>query len=292
MRSQGEENTRETLACLIIDDPLLRPRYGCLDYKILLEEMKRHNFFTEIAFIPWNYRRSDAETVQLFLDNPEHYAICVHGCNHTRNEFGEGNYPWLSSLSSTALWRMEKHKQLTGLSYDPVIVFPQGRFSTVAMQALKDQGYLAAFNSTLRATNGEEPPAIEYQKPATAMYHGFPLFLRRYPKDKSDFIQDVAMGRPIIIVEHPGAFRSGYKTITDLVDWINRLGNIKWRSLSDIVDYYLGIKAVSSGERTNLSPSSEHLNIKIFIRRFLSELRDNHVETSNLLTKLYKLSRG
>ena len=27
---------RETLACLIIDDPLLRPKYGCLDYEKLL----------------------------------------------------------------------------------------------------------------------------------------------------------------------------------------------------------------------------------------------------------------
>ena len=39
-----------TLACLIIDDPLLRPKYGCLDYTKLLQEMKEHNFFTEIAF--------------------------------------------------------------------------------------------------------------------------------------------------------------------------------------------------------------------------------------------------
>jgi hypothetical protein len=187
---------------------------------------------------------------------------------------------------------MEQHKRLTGLSYDPVIVFPQGRFSSVAMQALKDQGYFAAFNSTLRATDGEELPVIEYQRPATKIYHDFPLFLRRYPKDKSHFIQDIALGRPIIIVEHHGAFRNGYKTITDLVDWINGLGNIKWCSLLDIAEHYLGTNAASTGKSADPSPSCLYFNSKVALRRFLSEARDNYVETSSLLTKLYKMMRG
>lgn len=292
MTESGTENPRETLACLIIDDPLLTPKYGCLEYKRLLREMKVHNFFTEIAFIPWNYRRSNAETVRLLANNTDHFAICLHGCNHIGNEFGGRNYQELSALASTALWRMEQHKKLTGLPYDPVMVFPQGRFSSVAMKALKEQGYLAAFNSTLRATDGEEPPAIEYQRPATTMYHGFPLFLRRYPKDKSHFVQDISAGRPIIIVEHHAAFRNGYKTVTDLVDWVNSLGNIKWRSLSEIAEHYLGTKAAFAGRSANPSPSSAFLNIKVAFRRFLSEVRDNHVETSSLLTKLYKMVRG
>ena len=174
-------NSKETLACLIIDDPLLKPRYGCLDYRRLLEAMKEHNFFTEIAFIPWNYKRSDAKTVRLFAENPDYFGICVHGCNHTYNEFGGSNYQELSALSATALWRMEQHKRLTGLPYDPVMVFPQGLFSSVAMQALKDQGFFAAFNSGLRATDGNELPASEYQLPATSVYADFPLVLKAIP---------------------------------------------------------------------------------------------------------------
>jgi hypothetical protein len=293
MITSEAKQTKETLACLIIDDPLLTPQYGCLDYTMLLKEMKEHSFFTEIAFIPWNYRRSDTKTVRLFLDNPDHYAICVHGCNHTGNEFGEGDYQAMSALSSTALWRMEQHKRLTGLPYDPVIVFPQGRFSTVAMQALKDQGYFAAFNSSIRATDGEDLPAIEYQRPATTIYHGFPLFLRRYPKDKSLFSQDMALGRPIIIVEHHSAFRSGYKSITDVVDWVNNLGNIKWTNLSVISEHYLGTKAATNiGVNANPSPSRLYFNSKVAFRRFLSEVRDNHIETSSFLTKLYKMMRS
>lgn len=285
-------NLKETLACLVIDDPLLRPRYGCLDYKRLLEEMKTHNFFTEIAFIPWNYRRSDPNTGQLLASNSKYFAICVHGCNHTGNEFGGGDYQALSALSSTALWRMEQHRRITGLPYDPVIVFPQGRFSSVAMQALRDQGYIAAFNTTLRATDLGDPPAIEYQRPATAIYHDFPLFLRRYPKEKSPFIQDLATGRPIILVEHHGAFRDGYKTITDLVDWINGLGSIRWTSLLYIAEHYLGSNAHRSRQVMTPSPSNMISNCKIALRRFLSEARDNVIETNSLLTGIYKIVRA
>jgi len=94
-----------------------------------------------------------------------------------------------------------------GLPYDPVFVFPQGRFSSVAMQVLKEHGFYAGFNSTIRATDTEDPPDVEYQQPYTKIYHDFPLFLRRYPKDRSLFAQDLSHGRPIIIVEHHDVFQ-------------------------------------------------------------------------------------
>lgn len=285
--------SRETLACLIIDDPLLKPRYGCLDYKKLLEAMKEHNFFTEIAFIPWNYKRSSPETVRLFAENPEYFGICVHGCNHTYNEFGDSNYEVLSALSATALWRMEQHKKLTGLSYDPVMVFPQGLFSSVAMKTLNDQGFIAAFNSTLRATDGDDLPASEYQLPATSIYNDLPLFLRRYPKDKHLFVEDIALGRPILMVEHPKVFCNGYKFITDTVNWINSLGNIKWTSLLSITEYYFGHKDCADDFRQSGNSSSPQFSnrTKIALRRFLSELRDNYIEPSSFLTKVYKMLR-
>ena len=160
------------------------------------------------------------------------------------------------------------------------------------MKVSKDQGYFAAFNTPLRATDGEKPPAFEYQRPATRIYHDFLLFLRRYPKDKSHFVDDVALGRPVIIVEHHGAFRNGYKAITDLVDWINNLGNINWISLLNIAEHYLGKKATFTGQMINSSPLQLQLNLKTILRRFLSETRDNYVETSNFLTKVYKAVRG
>ncbi|MGD9973957.1 MAG: hypothetical protein AB7S77_12930 [Desulfatirhabdiaceae bacterium] len=258
----------------------------------MLEKMKVHNFFTEIAFIPFNYKRSNPKTTRLFAANSDYYAICVHGCNHTGNEFGGSGYKELSDLSSTALWRMEQHKRITGLPYDPVMVFPQGQFSSTAMKVIKDQGYFAAFNSNIRAVDTPfEPFAIEYQYFSTKMYHNFPLFLRLNPKNKSHFVDAVASGHPIVIDTHHSDFRNGYKAITDLVDWINSFGNIKWTSLLNIAEHYSGKKYVNCANAVNSSPSHPCPSGKTILRRFLSETRDNYIETNNFLADAYRTLR-
>jgi hypothetical protein len=259
---------KQTLACLIIDDPLLIPRYGNLDYEKLLAEMQEHNFFTEIAFIPWNYRRSDPGTIKLFKDNPDRYTICVHGCDHTGNEFGIDDPEELDILVHTAIWRMDRHEALTGLPYDPVIVFPQGKFSAPAIKALKDAGFQAAFNSHIGAVGNI---LSETRRPASTYYHDFPVFLRRYPKDSEKFREDIKNGRPILIVQHPGDFRNGYQGIADLVDRINDLAEIKWTSLSNIAEHY-GYKRNGT---VGIKPSFDlPRNIKTGIRRLLCEARD------------------
>ena len=78
----------EVNACLVIDDPLLKATHGFVDFQELLSLMKQHKFSTNIAFIPWNWRRSAPEVVRLFKENPESYSVSVHGCDHTRAEFG------------------------------------------------------------------------------------------------------------------------------------------------------------------------------------------------------------
>ena len=68
-----------TSACLIIDDPRLCPRYGFLNFNELLEMMERLNFFSEIAYIPFNYQHKSKKIVKLFTDNPDRFGICLHG---------------------------------------------------------------------------------------------------------------------------------------------------------------------------------------------------------------------
>jgi len=45
----------ENNACLIVDDPLLRRKYGYFNYREVLELMMRFGFTTNISFIPCNY---------------------------------------------------------------------------------------------------------------------------------------------------------------------------------------------------------------------------------------------
>src|SRR5262249_39112641 len=135
-------------ACFIVDDPLLKRRYGFLDYQRLLDLMERERFCTSLAFIPWNFKRSDPGVAKLFATHPDRYSLCVHGCDHTRGEFGITDQHLLRAKSQKSLERMALHRKRSGLRFDNIMVFPQGIFSTAAMDALKSCDYLAAVNST------------------------------------------------------------------------------------------------------------------------------------------------
>jgi hypothetical protein len=73
----------ETSACVVLDDPLLRPRYGFVRFDRLLRLMEVCNFSTSVGFIPWNWNRSSATTAQLFRAHPRRFSLCIHGTDHT-----------------------------------------------------------------------------------------------------------------------------------------------------------------------------------------------------------------
>src|SRR5439155_1261418 len=90
-------------ANLTIDDAWLIQPYGHLDYPALLEEMQKHNFHTTVAFIPWNFDRSETDIVTLFHAHPERFSIYVHGNDHAHREFGY--YPVNSLRERFHDWR-------------------------------------------------------------------------------------------------------------------------------------------------------------------------------------------
>ena len=225
----------EKTARLIIDDPLLNVTYGFLNYWALQTSMRFAGYGTSIAFIPWNYwRTSRTEAARLFCQNPN-LSICVHGCDHTSKEFGETDMASLQWKAATALRRMERHKSRTGLAFDPIMVFPQGRFSTSAMLALRTSGYLAAVNTTCFPTDaGAEPLTIaDFLRPAITKFHGLPLFQRRYPRRLIDFAFDVFLGRPALLVQHHEDFRDGYQKLEEFVNGLHELEpKLTWGELS------------------------------------------------------------
>src|SRR5438094_7562196 len=116
----------EANACLVIDDPLLKHRHGFVDFQELLSLMKQHRFSTNIAFIPWNWRRSAPEIVRLFRENPEKYSLSVHGCDNIGAEFGRSSQQRLHWKAQSAVERLNRPASVTGICHDPVMVFPQG----------------------------------------------------------------------------------------------------------------------------------------------------------------------
>ena len=115
-------------ASLVVDDPPLKPRYGFLDFREALDLMDRHEFSTTIAFIPWNWRRTDTGTVRLFQSRPERLSVVIHGCDHTTGEFAVRSPELLGGKVKTAVERMDALHHRTGLRSDRVMVFPRAGF--------------------------------------------------------------------------------------------------------------------------------------------------------------------
>jgi hypothetical protein len=243
-------NAPETNACLVIDDPVLKSTHGFVNFQELLSLMKRHNFGTNIAFIPWNWRRSAPEVVRLFRENPDRFSLSVHGCDHTRAEFGSSDRERLYWKAQQALERMNRHESITGIRHDRVMVFPQGIFSEAAMNALKHTDLIAAVNNDIISAD-PQPRAITISElwDIAVMGYTFPLFTRRYPWEGiENFAFDALLGKPSIIVIHHDYCSDHCKR---LVDFVNRLNALKcrpsWRSLGDVVRRSYRQRELSSG---------------------------------------------
>ena len=251
----------EPTARLIIDDPLLTERYGFLDYSVLLNSMQRNNYGTSIAFIPWNYWRTSMRGAALVLSEKSNLSICIHGCDHTNKEFEAQSPVLLDRRAGLAMERMASQMKRTGAGFEQVMVFPQGRFSTVAIAALRANNYLAAVNTTCFPTNiGSCDLTVgDFLRPAVTRYNGFPIFPRRYPRRLFDFAFDLFLGRPAIVVEHHEYFREGVGTLEELVAALYQLEpGLTWPTLTSQLTRSCQMRSLANG-------STE---VQFFTRRF------------------------
>jgi len=229
----------EASACLVIDDPLLKARYGFVRFRQLLALMKQHRFSTSIAFIPWNWRRSDRKMVKLFKDNPESYSLCIHGCDHTDSEFGTSDRQRLRAVASEALRRMSLHERRTNLAHDRVMVFPQGVFSEQAIPELKRAGFDAVVNTEVHCNPPQERKLkiSDVWDVAVMSYGDFPIYTRRYPaQGVENFAFDLLLGKPCLVVIHHDFCSNGYARLAGFIDQLNALKvPLAWRRLGDVV---------------------------------------------------------
>src|SRR5208282_1659677 len=236
----GEECWRpsQTYASVIIDDPLLKRRYGYLNFESLRCLMRQHHFQTTVAFIPHNFRRSSAQVTRMFRENQACFALCFHGNDHTGAEFASTDKVLLNTLLNIAEDRMSVHHDMTGLACDKVMVFPQGHFSVEAMQVLKSRNFYAAVNTVPYPKGHPVHLTIrELAQPAVLRYGGFPLFLRKPSRQMQnhDIAFDVFFGSPVLIVEHHEMFQSP-GALAEAVSRINAVApDVCWTNLANVV---------------------------------------------------------
>jgi len=226
-------------ANLIIDDPYLKKKYGFVDYEKLVGNMDSNNYTTTIAFIPWNYKRTEKNTAELFINRKDRLSLCVHGCDHTGGEFGETDAEKLDSIVNKATRKMELHKESTNVHYNKIMVFPQGRFSSAAMRSLDNGNYIAAINTIPFPTDLSENRLriADILDVCITKYSEMPLFLRNYPSEDIDiFLIYAFLNKPLFIVEHHNFFKNGFSEINEFIQKINTIpGNTIWTDPGKIV---------------------------------------------------------
>ena len=229
----------ETCACLVIDDPLLRPRYGFLNFEELSRLMARVNFSSNIAFIPWNWKRNSPKTVRLFREQPGRFSLSIHGCDHTGGSFGSRNRGELAWKSRKALERMARLQARTGLPCDPVMVFPQGVFSEAAMAALKHCRFTGTVNSEVISAD-PVPRTItiaDFWDLAVMNYSDFPIFTRRSPwGGLENFAFDILLGKPCIVCVHHNDCHDHCRHVAEFMERLTRLNApLRWTNLAELV---------------------------------------------------------
>jgi len=280
-------------ANLTIDDPWLTEPYGHLDYHAMLAEMKKHNFHTTIAFIPWNFDRSEAGVAGLFRENPNFFSICIHGNNHAHREFGDyAKNPLAQQIADIqqSVARMERFQSLTGISYDRFMVFPHAVAPEQTLVALKKYGFSGTANSSnvpLGETLPSEPTFL--LRPYTTAYGGF-FSLSRYPVTEIVPRAEIAiqsfMGNPLLFYGHQNLFEGGAGAFNAHADLVNRAQpDARWTSLGEIARHSHLLRKrrdggfdvlMLSSEMDLLNPTDEELTF------YLQRKTDSGSDTSSL----------
>ena len=249
----GVGDASEIGACLIVDDPPLKPRYGFLRYQDALRLMDEHNFATTVAFIPWNWRRTDAPTVRLFQQRPDRLSLCIHGCDHTAKEFAERSTAVLNKRINLAAQRMRLFGTRTHLRPDGVMLFPQGAFSESAARALKLNGFVAAANTEVVPTHKDENKTAvgDLFGQAIMKYASFPMFTRRYlAHGVENFAFDGLLGKPCLIAAHHDDFAGDARILLHVIAKLNSLNwKLRWRSLGDAISHCCSIRNGSDSSK-------------------------------------------
>lgn len=241
-------------ANLTIDDPFLVEPYGRLSFEKLVHEMDAHRFHATISFIPRNFDRNEQNTVSLFRSRPDRFSIAVHGNNHDRREFYRySSKDWIEPFSMKtrqehernlfqALVRMDEFSRLTGIPYDPVMIFPQEIAPAHTLRLCKQLGYIATINGSNVPLDSVLPRRIKMSfRPFNFSFYSF-LNLRRVKVEYYSELQiraDLFMGNPLFLYAHHNLFEPGIERFNSVADLINSLSSkIEWASLGKIISHW------------------------------------------------------
>lgn len=270
-------------ANLTIDDPWLREPYGYISFEALGREARKNQFHVTIAFIPYNYKKSQEEAIEIFRRYSDNLSIVIHGNNHNFSEFrertkSESDAPETKSIHPDesniiqAQFRMDKFSSLTGIPYDRVMVFPRGFFTMENMQHLKKNNFLMTVNSTRPSNSGDWQSASEQFRGITLQHNGFPMVIRYGIPEIDDKKSEESLNAwiqmrlfldlPVVLYTHMNFFKGGALSFNSIAQKVNNTQpKIIWSNLGNIARHLYLQRKTNENEIEILAYTSE-LHVK------------------------------
>jgi len=159
---------------------------------------------------------------------------------------------------------MEKFKELIGILYEKVMVFPHGIALTQTIGLLKKYNFLATVNAGNVPLDSEESEDSMFRsRPITTKFEKFPSLNRYYPSRMRDNIAiDLFLDNPLLFFTHHDFFEDSIDAFNKTAEIVNDIQpDVIWESLGYICQYFYLEKLRDDG----------NYDIKSFTSNFIIE---------------------
>jgi hypothetical protein len=278
-------------AAFVIDDPNLRASsYGHIHLPSLVRLAEQHNFHVALATIPLDMWWASRAVATFVRQKSEYLSLALHGNNHSRGELNWPISPEVDLASMAQAMRRTSHfEKRYDVPVSNVMIPPHERYSRSMLGALKAVGVdaLCADWPAPWVPRADRREVLNHDSlrrwfPASDV-DGMPIIHREWIGQRNparNFLFDALLGQPLIPYCHHGDFRDGYEWLCDLAGAINKLGTVRWQSLSGISSSNFDVQQEGATLRVRLFSRRIDIPVPEGIHELVIEVPGSRVETA------------
>jgi hypothetical protein len=229
-------------ACLVLDDPSQYwPTYGFVNYRLLADHARQHNYYVAVATIPLDSWYVNSRVAAVFRSQNPRLSLVIHGNNHTRQEMLRQGYGSGLKTAAQALRRIDHLERKHGFSVSRIMESPHGAIAEGMFPLLLSLGYDAALTTTellVQQNRGAAWPATIGLKGASIVGGGLPIIprIKAYPSWKNDVLLAAFLRQPIVVAAHHQDAARGMAALADIARTVNGLGDVVWSDMQRILE--------------------------------------------------------
>lgn len=262
-------------ACIVFDDPNLHwPSYGFVKLNALGEHARAHGYHASLAMVPLDSWFAHPAAVRTLKQSDGAISLAVHGNDHNGGELGrqETEADGLA-LAAQALRRIAAFERRTGIAVDRTMVPPHEECSQATVEGLLRSGF-EAITMTRPFPWLARPPRTWLARPEgvdalvgwrPADFAGALPVLLRHPlltRDAPELVLRAFLDQPLILYGHHGDLaEGGLDVLASAVEDVNRLGQTRWCSLSEIVAS--NFETLPQGPRLGVRPLTRRARLAV-----------------------------